>query len=1430
MFWFWLRHIIMHLFLGAVLVFPCYAHGSPLLGSSSDGIETLESSLLKPPFSLSHKKADFPVRRQADSVLPDFINAMPNLLLEGLNGLSAGFANTASLLSVLMAVRGKQKHPAESVENWLSGLIPDDFPDDERLRLLESFRQTNHKWQQLNKAGKSSSPLFIARVNGNLNGVLVAGQTIPEPLLERVYTWLLDLELAEYLRALSVDGVEESLENLLDLLPELEATFLAAAGGDDGDPDRDPDDDREPGLFIAGEYATEQWMPYLHDQSRDNQKSPSLYNQSMMQKLRLLRVIKRRAKEAMASGQTDLARILENRVMVIEADLSDLASNKDQVTASPSVQSLLLAGLLDNFQELQTYQKEQDYERLSLPESSEGYTPVTLLQGQPKPGRQVPESGSSNDGGSENKDENSKSAPPSSSGSSDATPTVTTTPLSKKNTDDDNPEKPEGGGHTVNCNFCSLCGRAPCTLFVKLKEAEDIKQSITCKTRIEAKVVQSKVCKDNIEGTYSHRFACFMNSHDLFYLGVISSGVVIINDRPVKAVNHLELGKGEVYLNPYLDLHEALKSSSVIIKSLNKELPVIKRVILKLNLPESVKNSGNLPIELIENGCTESLIKQALYKLPIVEGQKYLINLPVEGNPKRMCLISAEVNRIAGEMKQDGPFLLDEENCSMAFQFPEPGQLCSHIKRIYKSPANLVYITGFSLERDDEITDGTILTSPETYVALAHQKPEGVTSEEPVIFKIGQFCYFASIRTNNDRNTFILHHDRAYKGSTTIKGIQAWGGQLENARQCDVTLDWLDNDKAHLELKEEGIRAKVRDALKRVPLQPGRPFLIPVLFREDDYQRFSIIGKIDRVVTSDTTEVDIPDGDSEAPGKLPILDDNTKLTLTAADPFILSGEKPEMFDKEQIFIGKMCEGLPGMEEIGKRIYNDVYLAWVLYQEEKVESFPAGVLLYGPPGTGKSHLTNNLIKVFGFYNARTKVLKVSDFLLSTVAESVKSLEKIFHYSRHFSSKDELNVFVIQDIDQAFMAAEDSPNSPTNVQMALRKRLQELMSGDPHSIKNSIIFATSNRKIDDFDQELTRPQRFSISINVANPNKTQRIAILDKYFKDYKQKKGWDIESDSIHYLAGLTAEGSSAFLVELANSVIRQGELRLVFNKSEDKILTTEDCNKALYDPNTISMAFKKVMDTFGEDAETSTLFTPEDEAIESVEKHLTRLTNQLGKKGFILVKARGYARGDIFFHHLMLKVKGMFDHFASSTSPEEFTKALQKTGQHGKSLILIPDLQPLLEKGILYDPKSLGRKWMNTSRSSNKRNIVVVALIENKWISEMELNEETNIPIPSVNLVDMKSTLKREEIKSYMQALSSKSGKIPTSTIDEILDIFNTGSSIIGFTTYLDNYRKEDNAEGLWQWDFEAMKEAIKEAYLDWKPDPERAPHQTMYQ
>ena len=164
--------------------------------------------------------------------------------------------------------------------------------------------------------------------------------------LKAVGDALQDALITAYLQLLDLSG-------LLEAIPELIATVTAAGGSGD-----DPGDDSG----NNGEWAGSDPEPLVIVDA----SSPllaGLLGQCMGQKCRLLAALRQKLQKAIAGGNTNLARVLRDRIMIIEADLSGLERQASEEYSGDVLSALflrLLQELWVNTEEVQAYYGETE--------------------------------------------------------------------------------------------------------------------------------------------------------------------------------------------------------------------------------------------------------------------------------------------------------------------------------------------------------------------------------------------------------------------------------------------------------------------------------------------------------------------------------------------------------------------------------------------------------------------------------------------------------------------------------------------------------------------------------------------------------------------------------------------------------------------------------------------------------------------------------------------------------------------------------------------------------------------------------------------------------------------------------------------------------------------------------------------------------------
>ena len=164
--------------------------------------------------------------------------------------------------------------------------------------------------------------------------------------LATVRNALQDALITTYLQLLDLSG-------LLEAVPELIAT-VTAAGGSGDDPGDDSGDN--------GEWAGSDPEPLVMVDA-SSPLLPVLLGQCMGQKCRLLDALRQKLQKAIAGGNTNLARVLRDRIMIIEADLSGLEIQASEEHSGDTLSALflrLLQELWVNTEEVQAYYGETE--------------------------------------------------------------------------------------------------------------------------------------------------------------------------------------------------------------------------------------------------------------------------------------------------------------------------------------------------------------------------------------------------------------------------------------------------------------------------------------------------------------------------------------------------------------------------------------------------------------------------------------------------------------------------------------------------------------------------------------------------------------------------------------------------------------------------------------------------------------------------------------------------------------------------------------------------------------------------------------------------------------------------------------------------------------------------------------------------------------
>ncbi len=192
-------------------------------------------------------------------------------------------------------------------------LIPDDIDLDQRYLSGLKLEQLNQKEQrQLFESTEPDSmkpiKIYLTMLSGQIRAMFIQPESSDTHINKRLSAFL-DSLLRLFIPLLWLDSIRELSE-----VPAPQSTLLAASGGSG-------DDDDNGAHRVKFFYGVSGSPSKFHPQPY-----PGPLEQVIWKKLRLLEGIWKRLQQAIANGNRNLALILRDRLIVIYADMDDLAS------------------------------------------------------------------------------------------------------------------------------------------------------------------------------------------------------------------------------------------------------------------------------------------------------------------------------------------------------------------------------------------------------------------------------------------------------------------------------------------------------------------------------------------------------------------------------------------------------------------------------------------------------------------------------------------------------------------------------------------------------------------------------------------------------------------------------------------------------------------------------------------------------------------------------------------------------------------------------------------------------------------------------------------------------------------------------------------------------------------------------------------------
>ncbi len=203
--------------------------------------------------------------------------------------------------------------------------------------------------------------------------------------------------------------------------------------------------------------------------------------------------------------------------------------------------------------------------------------------------------------------------------------------------------------------------------------------------------------------------------------------------------------------------------------------------------------------------------------------------------------------------------------------------------------------------------------------------------------------------------------------------------------------------------------------------------------------------------------------------------------------------------------------------------------------------PRGVLLAGEPGTGKTLMAR---AVAGEASVPFFSISGSEFAEMFVGVGASRVRDLFAKAK----KNAPSIIFIDEIDAVAHKRDARGGAGREDEQTLNQILVEMDGFDNDS--GVIVIAATNR-VDMLDKALLRPGRFDRHVNVALPERKDRLEILGVHFKNKPREKSVDLDA-----LAAKTAGSSGADLANIAN------EAAITAAREGHKEITNSDLTEA----------------------------------------------------------------------------------------------------------------------------------------------------------------------------------------------------------------------------------------------------------------------------
>ncbi|UYM16682.1 ankyrin repeat domain-containing protein [Endozoicomonas euniceicola] len=260
-------------------------------------------------------------------------------------------------------------------------LLPDgafsrEANDRKRNRLEGELDQAIANWQRLVK--RPSYPAAVVSVSdASMRVVITRDNILRSVSLVSLYEKLLNIQTQSYLALLDTEALK-------DIAGIVTGSLVASGSGGDGD-----DDDNDSTHYTFDAEPEPLIIAYGDKEYPEQDSAEELIRKNLENKRELLKILRKKMQQAIVRGHGDLARILDNRIMLIAADLeylTDLDTSATGITendqGSPGILSFLRASLATDDREL--WQRDDDTlkQALSQHQVNTDYQSILIVPGE----------------------------------------------------------------------------------------------------------------------------------------------------------------------------------------------------------------------------------------------------------------------------------------------------------------------------------------------------------------------------------------------------------------------------------------------------------------------------------------------------------------------------------------------------------------------------------------------------------------------------------------------------------------------------------------------------------------------------------------------------------------------------------------------------------------------------------------------------------------------------------------------------------------------------------------------------------------------------------------------------------------------------------------------------------------------------------------